>query len=123
MGNVLEVNNAIVCVIREIMKSWKRDYSFVSIDGNTHISVSNDSIDDTRLWLLIEDCEDKMTRVTFYCNYLNVFVFQDEHDFIDRLELLDYLRDINRISSETIDTALVEMNKTFNHCLKGALKY
>ena len=123
MGNVLEINNAIVCEIREIMKSWKIDYPAVSIGGNTCISISNDSIEDTRLWLLIEDCEDKMTRITFYCNYLNVFVFQDEHEFTDRLELLDYLRNINRISSETIDTALVEMNKTFNHCLKGALRY
>lgn len=123
MGNILEVNNALVSALREIMKSWKIDYPAVSIGGNSRISISNDSIEDTRLWLLIEDCEDKMTRVTFYCNYLNVFVFQDEHDFIDRLELLDYLRNINRISGETIDTALIEMNKTFNHCLKGSLKY
>ena len=125
MGYILnnKINNTLVCAIREIMRGWKVDYSFVSIDGNTHVSVSNDLIGETRLWLLIEYVPDKVTRVTFCCSYLNIFIFQDEREFIDKGEMLDYLRNINRISSETIDTALVEMNKTFNHCLKGALKY
>lgn len=124
MGDILnnKMNNTLICAIREIMKGWKLDYSFVSIDGNTHVSVSNDLIEETRLWLLIEDVPDKVTRVTFCCSYLNVFIFQDEREFIDKREMLDYLRKVNRISSETIDTALIEMNNTFKHCLKGALK-
>lgn len=119
MGN----NKNLITLLTEKCRYWDISPIQLGRGCSKSIELINDVIKDIIVRVVITPEEDsERTEVYLKCSYLNKFYFEDEKEFDTNEELLNYLRQLNKIPHEEVEDINKEVQELLTHRLQKIIK-